>query len=173
MKRFLAKRLWQVAGTIFGVVTLIFFLQRLTGDPTYLLVPETATQADIEAMRRSLGFDRPLVVQYLSFLKQLASFDLGRSVIQNVPVSDHHRLALPYTLQLAGGRPAGRLRAWDSRWDRFWRSIATAQLRAFAREHRSRRAEHADFLERDYADHDFRRERSAGCRRHRPAASSI
>ena len=103
MRRFLLRRLGQVIGTIFGVVTLIFFLQRLTGDPTYLLVPETATQADIDAMRAALGFDRPLIVQYLAFLKQIASFDLGRSVIQNVPVWDIIASRLPYTLQLAGG----------------------------------------------------------------------
>jgi peptide/nickel transport system permease protein len=103
MRRFLLQRVGQVIGTIFGVVTLIFFLQRLTGDPTYLLVPETATQADIDAMRAALGFDRPLIVQYLAFLKQIASFDLGRSVIQNVPVWDIIASRLPYTLQLAGG----------------------------------------------------------------------
>jgi peptide/nickel transport system permease protein len=103
MRRFLLRRVGQVIGTIFGVVTLIFFLQRLTGDPTYLLVPETATQADIDAMRASLGFDRPLIVQYLAFLKQIASFDLGRSIIQNVPVWDIIASRLPYTLQLAGG----------------------------------------------------------------------
>ena len=103
MRRFLLRRVGQVIGTIFGVVTLIFFLQRLTGDPTYLLVPETATQADIDAMRTALGFDRPLIVQYLAFLKQIASFDLGRSVIQNVPVWDIIASRLPYTLQLAGG----------------------------------------------------------------------
>jgi peptide/nickel transport system permease protein len=103
MQRFLLQRVGQVIGTIFGVVTLIFFLQRLTGDPTYLLVPETATQADIDAMRAALGFDRPLIVQYLAFLKQIASFDLGRSVIQNVPVWDIIASRLPYTLQLAGG----------------------------------------------------------------------
>jgi peptide/nickel transport system permease protein len=103
MRRFLLRRIGQVIGTVFGVVTLIFFLQRLTGDPTYLLVPETATQADIDAMRAALGFDRPLIVQYLAFLKQIASFDLGRSVIQNVPVWDIIASRLPYTLQLAGG----------------------------------------------------------------------
>jgi peptide/nickel transport system permease protein len=103
MQRFLVRRMGQVIGTVFGVVTLIFFLQRLTGDPTYLLVPETATQADIDAMRSALGFDRPLIVQYLAFLKQIASFDLGRSVIQNVPVLDIIGSRLPYTLQLAAG----------------------------------------------------------------------
>jgi peptide/nickel transport system permease protein len=103
MKRFLVRRLAQALVTIFGVATLIFFIQRLTGDPTYLLVPETATQADIDAMRRTLGFDRPLIVQYLSFLRDLANFDLGRSVVQNVPVVTIIASRLPYTLSLASG----------------------------------------------------------------------
>jgi len=103
MQRFLIRRFGQVLITIFGVVTLIFFLQRLTGDPTFLLVPETATQADIEALRHTLGFDRPLFVQYLSFLQQIARFDLGQSVIQNVPVWTIIASRLPYTLQLAAG----------------------------------------------------------------------
>lgn len=103
MRKFLAIRLGQAAVTIFGVATLIFFLQRLTGDPTYLLVPETATPADVEAMRHALGFDRPLAVQYLAFLADLARFDLGRSVIQNVPVTTIIASRLPYTAMLAAG----------------------------------------------------------------------
>ena len=103
MQRFLVRRFGQALITIFGVITLIFFLQRLTGDPTYLLVPETATKADIEAIRHTLGFDRPLLVQYLSFLRQIASLDLGQSVVQNVPVSTIIASRLPYTLQLAAG----------------------------------------------------------------------
>ena len=103
MQRFLIRRFGQMLITIFGVVTLIFFLQRLTGDPTFLLVPETATRADIEAMRHTLGFDRPLFVQYLSFLQQIARFDLGQSVMQNVPVWTIIASRLPYTLQLAAG----------------------------------------------------------------------
>jgi peptide/nickel transport system permease protein len=103
MARFLLRRLAQALATIIGVATLIFFLQRLTGDPTYLLVPETATKADIDAMRHSLGFDRPLIVQYLDFLKQLAGFDLGRSIVQNVDVTTIIASRLPYTLALAAG----------------------------------------------------------------------
>lgn len=103
MQRFLIRRFGQMLITIFGVVTLIFFLQRLTGDPTFLLVPETATRADIEALRHTLGFDRPLFVQYLSFLQQVARFDLGQSVMQNVPVWTIIASRLPYTLQLAAG----------------------------------------------------------------------
>ena len=103
MSGFLLRRSGQVLVTLFGVITLIFFLQRLTGDPTYLLVPETATQADIDAMRHTLGFDRPLIVQYLSFLRQIVGFDLGQSVVQNVPVTTIIASRLPYTLQLAAG----------------------------------------------------------------------
>lgn len=103
MRGFLVRRSGQLLVTLFGVLTLIFFLQRLTGDPTYLLVPETATQADIDAMRHTLGFDRPLGVQYLSFLRQIATLDLGESVIQNVPVWTIIGSRLPYTLQLAAG----------------------------------------------------------------------
>ena len=48
-------------------MTLVFFIQRLNG-ATYLLVPENATQTDIETMRRRLGLDEPLLVQYARFL---------------------------------------------------------------------------------------------------------
>ncbi len=103
MLRFLLRRLAQAVLTIIGVATLIFFLQHLTGDPTYLLVPETATKADIDAMRHSLGFDRPLIVQYLDFLEQLARFDLGRSIVQNIDVTTIIASRLPYTLALTAG----------------------------------------------------------------------
>lgn len=103
MRAFLLRRLRQVAVTLWGVVTLVFFLQRLTGDPTYLLVPETATQADIDALRHALGFDRPLWVQYGSFLVQLLQFDLGQSVVQNTSVWSILLSRIPYTLALAGG----------------------------------------------------------------------
>ena len=126
MTVFLLRRLGQALLTIFGVATLIFFLQRLTGDPTYLLVPDTATQADIDALRHALGFDRPLWVQYLSFLGEIARFDLGRSVVQNVPVADIIASRLPYTLALALGAllvacglgiPVGvALALWRDRW---------------------------------------------------------
>ncbi|MEN9773504.1 MAG: hypothetical protein RL322_574 [Pseudomonadota bacterium] len=103
MSQFLARRFRQLILTLLGVVTLIFFLQRLTGDPTYLLVPETATKADIDALRQALGFDRPLWQQYLSFLGDLLRFDLGNSVVQNQPVTTIIASRLPYTLQLAMG----------------------------------------------------------------------
>ncbi len=103
MLRFLLHRGGQALVAAFGVVTLVFFIQRLTGDPTALLLPETATREDIEAMRASLGLDRALWVQYLDFLRDIARFDLGRSFVQNAPVWTILSSRIPYTLQLAAG----------------------------------------------------------------------
>ncbi|WP_102107632.1 ABC transporter permease [Oceaniglobus roseus] len=103
MLRFLLHRGGQALVAAFGVVTLVFFIQRLTGDPTALLLPETATQADIEAMRSALGLDRALWVQYVDFLWDMARFDLGRSFVQNADVWDIILSRLPRTLQLAAG----------------------------------------------------------------------
>lgn len=103
MLRFLLNRGGQALIAAFGVVTLVFFIQRLSGDPTALLLPETATEADIEAMRVTLGLDRPLTIQYLSFLGDLARFDLGRSFVQNADVWDILSSRIPKTLQLAAG----------------------------------------------------------------------
>lgn len=103
MSGFLIRRVIQAGIALFGVVTLVFFLQRLTGDPVLLLVPQGATQADIDVMRTALGFDRPLYIQYFSFLADLAHFDLGRSYVQNLPVVDIISSRVPYTLELAAG----------------------------------------------------------------------
>ena len=103
MSAFFLKRISQALIAVIGVMTLIFFLQRLTGDPVLLLVPQNATQADILAMRETLGFNRPLAVQYLDYMSGLLMFDFGRSYVQNVPVWTLIASRLPYTLMLAGG----------------------------------------------------------------------
>jgi peptide/nickel transport system permease protein len=103
LSAFFLKRIVQALIAVIGVMTLIFFLQRLTGDPVLLLVPQNATQADIAAMRETLGFNRPLAVQYLDYMGGLLTFDFGRSYVQNIPVWDLIASRLPYTLMLAGG----------------------------------------------------------------------
>ncbi|MAC78163.1 MAG: ABC transporter permease [Rhodobacteraceae bacterium] len=103
MLRFLLQRGGQALVALFGVVTLVFFIQRLTGDPVLLLVPETATQEDIEAMRHTLGLDRSMIVQYIDFLSDMLRLDLGRSYVQNAPVWDILISRIPKTLQLAAG----------------------------------------------------------------------
>jgi len=100
--RFLLRRLVQSAVALLGTITLVFFIQRLAGDPTLLMLPEGATREDIATLRHQLGFDQPLAVQYLDYLAQLARFDLGQSLVQRVPVSEIIAARLPYTLFLAG-----------------------------------------------------------------------
>src|SRR5436305_5058735 len=102
MARFLLKRLIQSAVAILGTITLVFFTQRLAGDPTLLMLPEGATREDIETLRHQLGFVQPLAVQYLEYLAQLGRFDLGQSLVQRVPVLEIIAARLPYTLYLAG-----------------------------------------------------------------------
>jgi peptide/nickel transport system permease protein len=88
---------------LLGTITLVFFIQRLAGDPTLLMLPEGATREDIATLRQQLGFDQPLAIQYFDYLAQLARFDLGQSLVQRVPVLEIIAARLPYTLYLAGG----------------------------------------------------------------------
>ena len=103
MSHFFLQRLAQSAVAVLGVVTLVFFIQHLAGDPTLLMLPDGATRADVETLRRQLGFDRPLIVQYLDYLWHLARLDLGQSLVQRVSVVEIMASRVPYTLYLAGG----------------------------------------------------------------------
>ena len=101
--RHLASRLVQAAIATFGVVTLVFFVMHLSGDPTLLLAPEGASAEQIAQLRHLLGFDQPIYVQYLSYLATLAHGDLGQSLVQRLPVSLILFSRLPYTLALTAG----------------------------------------------------------------------
>jgi peptide/nickel transport system permease protein len=101
--RYLLSRIAQAVIATFGVLTLVFFVMHLSGDPTLLLVPEGATAEQTAQLRHALGFDRPLIVQYGAYLGQLARLDLGDSLVQRVPVTLILAARLPYTLALAAG----------------------------------------------------------------------
>ncbi len=103
MKRHIAGRIGQALVASFGVLTIVFFVMRLSGDPTLLLVPEGASAEQIAALRHALGFDRPLLVQYGAYLLDLARFDLGESLVQRAPVAGIVAERIPYTVALAGG----------------------------------------------------------------------
>ena len=103
MVRYAFWRLVQAAVAVFGVMTIVFVIMRLAGDPTLLLVPEGATREHIETLRRELGFDRPILVQYASYLADVLRLDFGYSVVQRVPAMTILASRLPYTLELALG----------------------------------------------------------------------
>ena len=98
---FLLMRSAQAVFALFGVATLVFVVQHLTGDPVALMVPEGATAEEIEILRAQFGFDRPILVQYADYLFDLAHGDFGISYIQNIPVLDIVVSRLPFTLQLS------------------------------------------------------------------------
>jgi peptide/nickel transport system permease protein len=102
MGQYIARRLVQAVLVIFGVVTAVFFLLQLTGDPVRLMVGEGAAEADIENIRHQLGLDRPLPERYLAFLSDAARADFGQSVRQRGrPAMEIVLDRYPATLRLA------------------------------------------------------------------------
>ncbi len=98
---FLLRRLGLALVTVFLVVTIAFVLGRATGEPGALLLPDSASADDIAALNASLGFDRPLVVQYLSYLGGLVTGDFGDSYRQRVPAIGLVLERIPATFELA------------------------------------------------------------------------
>jgi peptide/nickel transport system permease protein len=101
MFQFLIKRILQSLMTVFGVVTAAFFLVRLAGDPALLLLSAEATQGDIEAIRKAMGLDRPLIVQYFDFILNALQGDFGVSTRQNISAMSLVIERIPATLELA------------------------------------------------------------------------
>ena len=89
---------------MFFLVTLIVFglAQLIPGDPAVTLAGESATEEQIEGIREELGFNDPLLVQYLDLVGGLFTGDLGTSLYSTQTVVDAIKQALPITLSLAG-----------------------------------------------------------------------
>jgi peptide/nickel transport system permease protein len=87
---------------LLGVATLVFALIHLVpGDPAQSMLGEGASQQEIDQLRQKLGLDRPLLVQYQSFLTGLVRGDLGSSFRYGTPVTREIRDRLFRTFQLA------------------------------------------------------------------------
>lgn len=102
---FLARRLFKALFVVIGVVVLNFLLIQLApGDPATVLAGEAgAGDAEfIVQLRKQFGLDQPLYVQLFLYLKGIASFDLGFSYRNNLPVIDLIAERLPATILLTG-----------------------------------------------------------------------
>lgn len=95
------RRAIQAVVVLLLVSVAAFALVLLTGDPAALMLPTHASEADRTALRRELGLDRPVAVQYADFLARAATGDLGQSVRFNQPASRLVLGKLPSTLLLA------------------------------------------------------------------------
>ena len=102
MTRFLLRRLLLTIPVLLGVATLVFSLIHLVpGDPVQAMLGDSASPQDIADLRGRLGLDRPLLVQYGSFLKGAVRGDLGSSLRTNQTVTAAILERMPATFELA------------------------------------------------------------------------
>jgi len=129
MKKFIVKRMGLALISLFLLSLTIFLLMRVTGDPAVLLAEPGASQADLDAIRTQFGLDRPLWIQYVSFISHLVRGDFGQSFYYRTDVFELYLSRLPASLLLASaamsfslivGIPTGIIAAvrvnqwWDS-----------------------------------------------------------
>ena len=129
MLSYLFQRLAGACLVILGVVSIVFLLIHLVpGDPVEVMLGESASAVDREALRVALGLDQSILAQYLDYLGSLLQLDLGASIHQRQPVSEMLLERLPATglLALAAllvsvllARPLGLVAAVrrNSAWD--------------------------------------------------------
>ena len=99
MAAYLVRRLWQMIPTLMGVVLLVFFLFKyFGGDPAEVLGGLNASPDQIKAIRQQLGLDEPVWYQLWLFVKQIVTFDWGKSWATNEAVSNLFATRLPATL---------------------------------------------------------------------------
>lgn len=101
MKRFLGKRAIASAISLGGLIVLVFFLSRLTGDPTTLYLPVDASLESREKFRALHGLNDPVIVQFGHYLADLVRFDFGMSIRRAAPALDVVLEAFVWTLHLA------------------------------------------------------------------------
>src|SRR5262247_4139630 len=101
MTRFITRRLAYSLLSLFLLSLTIFLFVRLTGDPAVLFVEPGASQADLDAVREQFGLDRPIWVQYVTFISSLVHGDLGQSFYYRTSVLELYMSRLPNSLLLA------------------------------------------------------------------------
>jgi ABC-type dipeptide/oligopeptide/nickel transport system permease component len=99
--RFLINRAVQSVITMFLLLIVVFVLARASGDPVGLLVPPEGGAESVALVRKNLGLDRPYPVQFVVFLKNAFTGNLGTSLRSRRPVSDMIVERLPGSIALA------------------------------------------------------------------------
>jgi ABC-type dipeptide/oligopeptide/nickel transport system permease component len=102
MKAYLIRRGVQSIFVLFGVSVVVFLILHLTGDPALLLLPPDASAEEVERFRQQMGFNDPVAVQYLRFLRGALRGDFGESLRHGEPAMGLVLERLPATFELAG-----------------------------------------------------------------------
>ncbi|RXT06530.1 ABC transporter permease [Ammoniphilus sp. CFH 90114] len=102
MKRIIMKRLALLLLVVFGVTLTTFMISHIIpGDPARMIVGQRATEETLQQVRKQLGLDQPVWVQYFHYMKDLLAGDLGTSIRTQKPVVDDLIAFFPATLELA------------------------------------------------------------------------
>ncbi len=101
MSRYLLKRLWHTVYVLIGISAISFFFIHLSGDPVMLMLPADASEQQIEELREQLGFNDPLLTQYIRFVTKALRGDFGQSLYYHVPAMELVLERLPASLELA------------------------------------------------------------------------
>lgn len=100
MLKYTLLRFGQGLIVLLAVVTIVFLLARASGNPAEIMAPPEAGPEAVAEIERSLGLDRPLIVQYFSYLGDLLQGDLGQSFSYRAPVAELVTEALPNSVTL-------------------------------------------------------------------------
>src|SRR6202045_3770743 len=139
MGQFMIRRTLYAVITLFILSLTIFTVVRLTGDPVTFLAEPGARAEDLDRVRAEWGLDRPWPVQYLAFLGNIATGELGKSFNYQMPVSSLYFQRLPNSLELAAaatlisflvGIPAGLISGVrvNTVWDNVGKIVALLGL---------------------------------------------
>jgi peptide/nickel transport system permease protein len=99
--RYIIKRFWYGVIVILGVTIIVFVVTRLIGDPVKVMLPLEATLEQRAAFEKRLGLDRPIPVQFIEFMGDIARLDFGNSLWQHRPAMEIVFEKLPLTLILS------------------------------------------------------------------------
>jgi peptide/nickel transport system permease protein len=101
LTNYIIRRILGLIPVLFGVSFLVFFLIRLIpGDPVVVMLGDRASAEDVARVREELGFNKPLHLQYFSFMGQLLQGNLGKSIIHHTQVVDELKYRLPATIEM-------------------------------------------------------------------------
>ena len=101
MLAFLVRRALGALWALVGVAIVVFLILHLSGDPAAVMMPPESSAAEMAAFRHAEGFDRPLIVQFGSFVASAAHGDLGLSLRHQVPAMGLALERLPATVLLS------------------------------------------------------------------------
>ena len=101
MQRFIVLRILQGLLAVFVISLIVFALSRVAGDPLAAILDDEAGKEQIERLRQSWGLDKPLHVQYFTYMRRLLTGDLGVSFRWDRPVLELIAERLPATIQLS------------------------------------------------------------------------